>query len=975
MLELRVLGAVRVLVDGRPVAVSAPRQRALLARLAIADGRAVPLPRLIADLWGERAPDSAVNSLQVMVSSLRKLLGASAIRTAGRAYALAEDAAVDAAAFRSELRAGMTALDSGDDAGASAWLTRAVQRWSGEAFQDVESVEVLEADRVALADLRVDGIEALAGVRIRLGHAADVVRELGPLIAEHPHREGLRARLVMALAASGRQVDALAAYDSARSWLVEEYGVDPGPELQAAHAAVLRNELPTPILVRRSPLRLGLPETPGRLIGRHQEVNELNRMVADPTIRLITILGTGGVGKTRLAQELVAHAEVDASFVTLLPAERADDVAGVIASSLGLNSAGESLVDSVVTGLINHGCELLVVLDNFEHVLAAAPMIDQMLREVPGLSVVATSRSPLGLSLEQRYPLDPLPVVADTPEGSVASTLLLDRVRRIDPRFRASEDDLRDAEAIAELCDGLPLAIEIAAARTLVFGLRELRELLTHPLTVLVAGPGGDKRSSVRASIQWSIDALPAGVVTTLQAATVFRGGFTRAALSAVIDLDAEMVAQHLQLLVEHSLVRTVNAGVQRRFDLLQVIREVVAEDFDENEHLALRDRHALYYRQFLGPQPYARHHPTTRAGLELIAAERPNLRAAVRHAATRSTDLLADLVVSLSYAWMMLESSEELCPWLENLLSRPDLDEGRRVDCLISLARARGGMGAGERKLLEDARSLPAGRDGGHRAIIVSFMIAQISAFLDDPAGAAATLAGMRDQVAATDDPLLTCQHLMLTGLADAANDRFDTATARFREAARLADGHGLENVAMICNTNLSEALIYTGSAAEAAETAAQVIARAHPDDHYRRAGAHSGRGMALMLLGRYDEARLELLTALAESTSTGQTWDGLESLMRLAAVIAATDPSSTWPGFLLGMWSAGSVDLGIPPQAGELQTIGQYLGEYRDAPTATRFGDAREDGAARVSSLGSSKALRVTIDEVLTAARAGLL
>ena len=259
MLELRLLGEMQVRLDGAEVSVASGRQRLLLARLALAEGRFVPASQLIDEIWEDRPPGSATNALQVYISGLRKLLGPAAVRTSGRAYALDDAAAVDVMRFREEVSAGLRAAGA---AAASDWLDRGLSRWAGLPCTDLDEVGFVSTARTGLIDLYLSAVEVRAALRIGQGAAAQVLPELRALAREHPFREGIHAQLILALAASGRQVEALAVFDNVRDQLAEEFGVDPGQALRGAQTAVLRSDLPVYLPVAADQSALGCPAQP-----------------------------------------------------------------------------------------------------------------------------------------------------------------------------------------------------------------------------------------------------------------------------------------------------------------------------------------------------------------------------------------------------------------------------------------------------------------------------------------------------------------------------------------------------------------------------------------------------------------------------------------------------------------------------------------------------------------------------------------
>src|ERR687888_489974 len=431
-MQFRLLGPLTVSVDGEPLALTGQKPRALLAALLLETNRVVSRDRLIDAVWGEEPPDTARNTLQVYVSQLRKLLPDGVLETASHGYKLVVDReAVDLFEFVRLSEEGRNAVTAGDAAGAGETLRRALQLWDGATPADLP-----EAEMARLEELRAAALEDRIDAELALGRHGQVVPELERLVNEHPLRERFRGQLMLALYRCGRQADALAVYQRTRRTLVDELGIEPSASLRKLEQAILAQDASLAALA------------------------ELAR--AGGT-RLVTLTGTGGIGKTRLALELVRRLAPEfrqgAAVATLAPVRDPALVARAILEALEIPETGGDAEQLLIKTVASS--ELLLLVDNFEQVLPAAPAIARVLEAAPGLKIVVTSRAPLHIAAEREYPVPPL---AD----DEAAELFVSRAQAANPQFALSE---QNAAAVAELCarlEGLPLAIELAAARTKV---------------------------------------------------------------------------------------------------------------------------------------------------------------------------------------------------------------------------------------------------------------------------------------------------------------------------------------------------------------------------------------------------------------------------------------------------------------------------------------------------------------------------
>jgi DNA-binding SARP family transcriptional activator len=394
VLELRLLGPLEAVVGSRPVALGSPKQRALLVQLAVQAPKAVPVERLIKQLWPEHPPAAASHAIQVYVSRLRKALGSARVVTRQGAYTLVlAPRELDLECFGSLVRKAEGEL-ADDPAAAARGLRHALSLWRGDALADLGAEPGVREVALELEDERLRATELLIEAELALGRHARLVSELERLLVEHPAREKLYEELMLALYRSGRQADALDVYQRARANLMSELGLQPGAKLRELQAAILRQEPSLAFEPSELRERLHLPAQTGEVSGRERELSELTQLVASGGVRLVTITGPQGVGKTAIA--IAAARRLAASFadgVWFVALATAAAVEPAIADTLGMSL--DALRDK----------ELLLVLDQFDHVLDAAPAVSRLLRAASKLKVLATSREPLNLYGEHRYEL------------------------------------------------------------------------------------------------------------------------------------------------------------------------------------------------------------------------------------------------------------------------------------------------------------------------------------------------------------------------------------------------------------------------------------------------------------------------------------------------------------------------------------------------------------------------------------------
>jgi predicted ATPase/DNA-binding SARP family transcriptional activator len=552
------LESVRVVADGRESAVGGPLVRALLARLALAPGRMVTTRALAEALWPEDPPRHTRPALQSLVSRLRRALPSDGtLRSEADGYRLdLPPAAVDARRFEHLADQGRRLLRSGDAAGAAEHLAAALDLWRGAPLADLGAFPFAAAEAERLEGRRLGVWEDRAEADLILGaEPGALVSTLEPLVAAHPLRERPRGLLIRALAADGRRPEALAAYESYRALLAEELGTGPGPELRELHLAVLRED--TARLTPPGNLRTPLTS----FVGREAERRLLGARMADH--RLVTLVGPGGVGKTRLATTVAPDLADHVWLVELAPVTDPADVPRAAARALGLRLSGD-----VLTRLAEalSAVDAVLVLDGCEHVLpAAAHLAEDLLGRCPGLRVLATSREPLGITGEAPTPVRPM-------EPDTAARLFTERARAVRPGFTPTDE----VESVCRRLDGLPLAIELAAVRLRAMPFDVLTERLADRLALLSGGSrtAPPRHRTLRGVVAWSWDLLTGAERSAAERLSVFLGGCTaRTAERAGVAEDL------LYSLVDKSLMETDGT----RFRMLDTIRAFGLERLERN--------------------------------------------------------------------------------------------------------------------------------------------------------------------------------------------------------------------------------------------------------------------------------------------------------------------------------------------------------------------------------------------------------
>ncbi|MBC3986883.1 AfsR/SARP family transcriptional regulator [Streptomyces sp. AC536] len=674
-MRVAVLGPVRAVTeDGKPIPIPGTRPRMLLGRLALAAGERVSSDALIDGLWGPTPADNAVNALHALVYRLRKFLGGAAtLASEGAGYRLVVSARdVDAHRFEELAARGRRLLTAGAPREAVPLLGEALALWHGPAFADVVEAPYVGSAGARLEELRAVALEDRFEAELRLGRHAEVLADLQATAAEHPLRERLAALRMRALHAVGRRSEALAVYERVRDTLAEQLGVDPSADVREAHLAVLRGHVTRPAHPRE-PAPGRLPARLTTFVGRDEELAQLAGLLA--TSRLVTVVGPGGVGKTRLALEAAELHRTSRQgrlwHVPLAQVTGPDAVADAVLGALGAScgrplggGGGPAQPVDQVDELLGAG-EAVLVLDNCEHLVGPVAEFAHALLELrPHLIILATSREPLEVMGETLCRLEPLDLPPDGADpGTVARSgavrLFADRAAAVRPDFDVNESTAESVSEVVRRLDGLPLALELAAARLRSMSLDQVAERLDDRFRLLSAGnrAAQPRQRTLHAVIEWSWDLLTEPERALARRMSVFPARYGAATVEAVCaderTLPAREVVYVLASLVDKSIVRQDEDG----YRMLETVRAYAAEALlRAGEREVVRDRFTRHFAALADE-----HEPLLRserqpAALRMFAAEYDNLLGALRTATDNADATTAvRLLTPLYWYWNTL--------------------------------------------------------------------------------------------------------------------------------------------------------------------------------------------------------------------------------------------------------------------------------------------------------------------------------
>jgi predicted ATPase/DNA-binding SARP family transcriptional activator len=976
-MEFGILGPLEVRADGRSVELGGPKPRALLAVLALHANQPVTAERVAVALWGEDTPPRAVKTVQVYVARLRKALGdREVLVTTPGGYCLrVRPGELDAERFERQVADGRRALAAGRGADAAAELREALELWRGPPLAELASAPFAPAEIARLEEQHLAALEVRVEADLAAGRHAELVGELQQLIGEHPWRERLHAQLMLALYRSGRQADALEAYRHAREVLVEQLGIEPGAELHDLHEAILGHDpaidappvTPSPPLDGRdaraprpsAPGDRKLPAPPNQLVGRRHELAAIGERLRSNSVRVLTLTGPGGVGKTRLALEAARAVAADfadgAHLVSLAAVQQPEAVPAAIVRTLGIVLlAGESADQAVERFLAAK--HLLLIADNFEHVLAAAPFIGGLLGVCPALNVLATSREPLALHAEERYPVAPLalPDLARSEDprtlaGVDAVALFTERARAHDPDFELGDGN---AAAVAEICrrvDGLPLAIELAAARCGLLSPGEIAERLETALGALGAGArdAPARHYTLGATIDWSYELLSDGEKRCFARFAVFAGGTTVEAAETITGADLDTLDH---LVAKSLLERRQHALAPTRLGMLETIRAYAGERLaSAADAKAVRENHYRYYLAL------AQRHGTERAlrgadareHLARLDAEIDNLHAALGWAvAQASAERALAMAAALGCYWVMRNRYSDAVDWVDQALNLPGADAhpAERVRALCTKSKCLWQMGHGAEQPAILAALEAIARRLGDPVILSQALQQRVQHEMDaerlDVADAFADEALHWARAAGDEWEIAEASRGKAAAASSIADlrERVDTA------ASLLTDVGNVHQLASLLN-DAAYAALCLGSERDATDFASRAapIARAL-DSRFERMINSGNLGLAALLTGETDAASRafrEELTLCRDMVVRPVMFEGLRGLAAVAVVNGDAKRAAT----LLGAADTHRYDTPEYP-------VDARLDETFFAPARTRCAPDAWNAAAREGS-----------------------
>lgn len=788
-MEIRVLGPLEIADGDRAIPLPAAKQRRLLAALLIHVGAAQSADDLIEAVWGSSPPASAAKVLTVYVSQLRKALPERAtILAEASGYRLALDPrAIDAVRFERLLAEGRQALRVPNAPLAASILQRALALWRGPAYGEFAYDDFARPEAERLQELRLQALEERTEAQLVLGQHRELLGELLALAAEHPLQERLQAQAMVALYRCGRQAEALDLYADVRRRLGAELGLEPSVELRELQRRILQHAPDLTVGEYRERPRQELPTPPNKLVGRERELAELQTLLLRNEARLLVLAGAGGSGKTRLALEVARNIASffanGAAFVSLAELRTPDLLLETIARALEIEEVpGEEPSETLARAL--HERELLLVLDNVEHVRPATRCLPDLLARAPRLTLLVTSRAVLHLSGEQVYPVQPL-------GDDAAAELFAERAQQSNAAFSADST----AAAIRAICrrlDRLPLAIELAAAGMRALSPQELLDRLDRRLPLLAGGPrdAAARQQTLRATVDWSRDLLSPAEQHTFAALAVFAGGWTTAAAESVCGATLD----ELVSLLDHNLIVRHDATEGSRFRMLQTLREYALAPLEGSGGLAaLRRRHAEWVRGLAdsASRELARGEQTR--WLDRLAAEHANIRAALEFAVEADDGELALAIVgSLGRYWPIRGHIREGSFWCNAALGLSDPEDYElRIDALYWQSDLASNLGdwTVASSAANEALALASARRDRNELARASFKLA-CARFADDPessarlfeeAAAFAADAGA-DRIRAAID-IDRGRILLLNGNPDGAVELLQSASETFRE------------------------------------------------------------------------------------------------------------------------------------------------------------------------------------------------
>ncbi len=1030
-MEFRILGSVEADDGGPSKDLGGLRERTLLARLLLSAGQVVSADRLADDLWAGDPPPHSMATLRVYISRLRRALGpesAALLLTQPPGYRMKlEPGQLDAQRFESLAAAARADLAEGRPQQAAAGLRQALGLWRGPALSDVADFSFAQADAIRLEEARITALEDRLEADLACGRHASLTSELDGLVASYPLRERLCRQRMLALYRCGRQADALQAYQDLRTRLGDELGIDPNPGLQRLQQAILCQEpeldwppagwqpataegaeaaagdaapsampeagpgeepLPVPAFPAERP-GSWLPAETTTFIGRESELATIDELLG--LSRLLTLTGPSGSGKTRLALRAAALAggiHPDGVWlVDLAPVTAPGLVTAVAASALSVREEpGKPLADSIVTAL--RAADALLVVDNCEHVLdEAADLIAVLLRNCPSLRVLATSQSRLGLPGEASWPVPPLilPDPADRDPQAVAQAesvrLFCDRAALARSGFRLTAENVGAVSEICRRLDGIPLALELAAARLNALSAGQVAARIDDRFRLLAGGGrrGLPRHRTLQAAIEWSHDLLSAAEKACFRQLAVFAGGCTLDAAEGVCHADvlpADLVLETVSALVDRSLLTTEERYGSMRYGMLESVHQFARQQLEQaGESAELGRRHLDW---LVG---YARQAdldgPDQGAWLDLLEADLENFRAGLTwglEAGNASTGPAGPAGQAGSVAEAALAVAGALGPfwvirghaglgrgWLASALGAagPSADSRLRAVALDGAGQLAYVQADHDTQRIYQEESLAIWRELGDDARVASCL---------GDLGAAAHVRGeypvalgiyteALELATRAQDPQQMARALSGLGRLALHQDNLDQATAHYEASmARFQQIGDLRRATLILG-NLGVVAINAGEFDVARSRLEEHLANARRiGDRKLVGGALTNLGLVAYNLGDLDQSAELHSDALALAEQVGDRRLASVALTNLGMVALA---SKDYPA--ARSFHARSLDLA--ESVGELRSIAESLEEMAGV-------DAAAGSMGRAAQLfGASQALREQIGSPIPA------
>ncbi|MGW4245184.1 AfsR/SARP family transcriptional regulator [Nocardia sp. NPDC004722] len=956
----RVLGPIEVEVDGVARELGGPVPRRMLAALATGSGGAVEDAVLAELVWGAELTDEVKNMMRVVVHRLRTALGPegrAVIERTARGYRLT--APCDDELFAAQVGAGLRLLADGDPAAAADQLTTARDCWRGQPWAELEDTLQVSGLRIRLAELREVAVEELQAARLAVGDTTRAVAELSEAVIETPFRERRWELLALGLYRTGRQAQALDELRRVRGLFVDELGVEPGPALRELERRILHHD-PGLLLVRaptaiapvdstavsvtaiaptdRTVVPAMVPRPSTRFIGRRAESALLTELLA--VSRLVTITGPPGVGKTRFVLEYAADpvqysadpalehtaALPDTWLVRLAEVHEPAAVVAALAAALGVaQSAGEPTV--AVERAIGDRCAV-VILDNCDHLVEHLDFVLPLLARCPGLRILATSRRPTGLEGERVLSLRPLPLDG---EASGAVELFLDRARAHRADWRPTPADRKAALAVCEVLDGLPLAIELAAARAHSIGLTDLAERLGERLDLLGATPRGSisPHPSLTAAIGWSVEQLTDVDRSLLLRLWPFGGGFDWHAAEFVRDAGGgAAVFASLAALVDRSVLTADVSSGRARYRLLETIRRHCRElDPDPAASMAA---HADWARGLIADQVALFAGPRLPEAMRTLALELPNLRVAIAHDLEHAPAQALRSVGALTYLWVTAGVASEGMGLLRAALAAcPSAPAADRARALIGLSLASAHIGAAGDALeyADNAMALLDDTDPAHELLLLEAHLRRCNALADLGDGVALRVAATVFAAACDrcdPPPYLQAAALWGMGIVEFQDGSHEAAATTLTRAHEISVRSGFTSGAGITDLLLAWCLLADPDAGtEVIRRAVRLLVRAlgffrqQPNFSEELAALLAG-AFALARLGHHENANRLHSAVLAHAERLGTDparyvgFAGPELADRVKRTFEpVAGPVPSWPEMIaLFTASAGDVD-----------------------------------------------------------------